>query len=123
MTLPVPYIVYGTITDINDNALSSADIKCSGNSSETYATDTTSATGEYSVNIQDYASDGDTVTVTVTYGAKSSSDSFVLTLGDTPSKEIDISFDIRDLKVKINKVPGKKVYINKVQDKKVYIVK
>jgi len=121
MTLPVPYIIYGTITDILSNSLESAEVRVSGSSSESYTSDTTDSSGQYSVNIQNYATDGDTVTVTAIYNGKSGTNSFSLTLGELPSKELDVSFDIRDLRFKINKVPGKKVYINKVQGKKIYI--
>ena len=123
MSLPIPYIVYGTITDISSNPLESAEVRVSGSSSESYTSDTTDSSGQYSVNIQNYATDGDTVTVTAIYNGKSGTNSFSLTLGELPSKELDVSFDIRDLSFKVLKTPTGRVSIIKVPGKKVYINK
>lgn len=113
MTLPVPYIVYGTIT-VDSVAQGGATV--SVGSTET----TTDANGLYQLNIQSEVSDGDTVTVTATYSGDSNDDSFTLSVSDA-FKNIDIDI--------ISSVVSGKLYIYGTKpisiygDNKMYIYK
>ena len=115
MTIPIPYFVYGTTKDSNGDPVD-VTVEAKGNSEASWAS-TTSSTGQYMLNIQDNASDGDTVTVKATYLGEEVSDSFTLTLGDLP-KEINLQFTAGAVSgIIINHVAGKYVLVNKVQGK------
>jgi len=83
MTLLVPYYVYGVVT--LDGSPQSG-ITVSVSTEET----TTDDDGKYQINIQDVATDGQSVTVTATYGEDSDEDSFTLDVSDL-FKELDLS--------------------------------
>ena len=121
MTLPVPYFVYGNVTDSNNSNIESATVYASGNSSATSGATTTNADGNYQINLQDCSSDGDTIKVIATSGAYSKSDTFTLTLGNPP-EQIDLQLPTpAGGNLFINHVPDKYVKINFVQGNPIYI--
>jgi len=118
--LPVPYFVYGEVTDQQNKDFVS-NVTISGNSSSTSVSEDTDSSGKYQINIQDYASDGDTVKVIATYGSYYTSDTFSLSLGDLP-KEINLTFKVIN-EFYINHVPDKYVKINYVPGNKIYVTR
>ena len=95
MTLPVPQWVYGTLRDVDGQVQASATIKASGStgaSADSYASTTTDANGKYVLNLQNYASYGDTIKVIATYEEYEITDTYTLTLGDLP-KLVNLQFE------------------------------
>jgi len=89
MTLPVPWIAYGEITDSNGNKVSSVPVTASADTSTTAQTN---EDGKYFINLMDYASSGGTITISCKYNGESSSSSFTLVLSD-PGKQTDLSLE------------------------------
>ena len=85
MTIPVPTIVYGTITDSGGSPVNNATVSITDTTSpQGTATGTTNASGEYQINIMDYASDGDTIRVRCGANHEFNDTTFTLDVGDAP---------------------------------------
>ena len=82
MTLPVPYPVYGVITDggspVNNALVHAQDTTTGG----TIATTTTNANGEYQINLENIANDGNNITVWSSYDGKNKNYSFTLNIAN-----------------------------------------
>ncbi len=91
MTLENPFIVYGIVDDQNNNGLENATVTVSDGANSLNTTTTTD--GYYYCNIQNIATDGNTINILVTYGDLTGSDSFTLSIGDY-SKAVNIEITI-----------------------------
>jgi len=97
MVLPVPYPVYGYIISTSGASLSGANVSATDiTNPQGTGNDTSDANGSYSINLMDYADDGDTIQVTATSGVNTDTETFTLNLSDgayrldlTPSSMCD----------------------------------
>lgn len=92
MPLLVPYWVYGYVKQveggiIGDTYVEGATVSVGADST------TTDANGYYQLNIQDVATDGQSSTITATYGVNSDSDSWTVDISDAV-KRMDLSWTV-----------------------------
>lgn len=88
MPLPVPYFVYGYIYESDGSTpVDGATISVSATGGSD--TDISDSNGKYQIEISQISSDGDTITVSTTYGV-GASDTFTLDLADMV-KQMDLT--------------------------------
>jgi len=87
MTLPFPWIVYGIVKDSTGSTIEGVTVAAVG---DTYTSGVTDSIGRYIINLQNYATDGITVTVTCAYQGESISTTFTLKV-EEPGKRLDLT--------------------------------
>ena len=86
MTLPIPFPIYGYIKDSNGDIIPNLSFEISGTSIVTVQSD---ASGKYLYNIQDIATEGNSITLSASYLGEHISVSWIVSL-TPPAKNIDI---------------------------------
>lgn len=107
MALAIPFYVYGIVS--YGGPVPNASITCSDETSTVSAT--TNADGKYELNIQDVATNGDTITITCSYGGNSYSSSFSLNIVTQVSYQINFTGIPR--RIMSTFVQGKSFFVRK----------
>jgi len=91
--LPIPYLVFGTVTDSNgDGVGSGVTVTATDNTGGGSTTDTTDSNGSYSIDLADIQNceDGNSITISCTHEGSTDSSTFTLDIS-SPYKNIDLS--------------------------------
>ena len=116
MTLPFPYIFYGTVSDSNGLLVNNAIVYATGDST---TSDNTDSLGKYTINLQDYASSGGTITVSIDYDGEKEIDSWKLDI-HLPGKNVNYTlkeaYSKHDIYINTNKHYDDEVYIHTPND-------